>query len=1002
MKQLLLSLFSFFCIFVINAQTNPTALTLPVLEDFGTTTFSTTRPGMASWTGDGARPYITQAAAEASLGGADQAITAAEPASAGSGGQYGGAPSANARLSILQSSNATSGSSQIVMAINTTGASSVTVAYDLTMPVVNPRDFGIALQYRVGTSGAFTTVAGSAVVYSNVSTNGGDADGPTDFDNYSYSLPAAATNQAVVQLRWISWNPSGTGSRSAVGIDNISVTSGAVTPCAEPTAQPTALVLTPTASSIGGNFTAASPAPNNYLVVYSTANTLSAQPVDGTTYTAGQSLGGGTVAQIGATTFNVTGLAATTQYFFFIYSLNNVGCSGGPNYFTTAPLIGNTTTLAVPACVTPAAAATALILTPTSNTVNGSFTASASANRYLVVRSTAATLSASPVNGTTYTSGQSFGGGTIVQYSAATTFSVVGLTSNTAYNFFVFAANGGCTGEPFYRTPALTGAVTTLNGGVPSNYYTTANGLTCAALKTALYNIISTGTTVLSYTPGVWNAYQTTDIVRNFENNADIIYDMYSNKGPGVNEPYEYTYGTNQCGNYNAEAQCYNREHSMPQSWFNSASPMVSDIHHLVPSDGYVNGQRGNFPYGPVGTATYTSQNGSKKGNGIYPGFSGTVFEPINEFKGDFARMQLYMAVRYENLIASWQTNSNADDVLNGSSYQVFDAWYLKMLYDWHIQDPVSAKEISRNNAVYAIQGNRNPFIDSAQYVARIWSCTGLLGAAPATPVILNVNNKCITDANAKGKLSNPPATGVTVRLDGTVITYNTADSSFQYFTNGVTAAGNHTVRVEYTNGFGTSQKDSVYTVAAAITPTISISGTTSVIQGQFVNISSSISNGGAAPFYQWQDSTSGTGWTNISGNNSGISYLPTATGNKLRCLLTSNAGNCVSSTPVISNILVFTITPVTAINPVAANNFGIKLFPNPVVDYVWLTQLRLNDKWQTLHIQSIDGKQNLVQKNIQNLTSIKLDITPLSSGIYIVTLKRNSGGNAYIKFVKL
>jgi endonuclease I len=213
---------------------------------------------------------------------------------------------------------------------------------------------------------------------------------------------------------------------------------------------------------------------------------------------------------------------------------------------------------------------------------------------------------------------------------------------------------------------------------------------------------------------------------RNDANTADIIWDMYSDNPAGP-EPYTYTFGTNQCGNYGQEGDCYNREHSFPQSWFNSASPMKSDLHHLFPTDGKVNGMRDNNPYGEVSAPTWTSQNGGKLGPNTYPGFSGTVFEPRNEYKGDFARGQLYMVTRYESQVAGWQGNGNANDVLNGTAYPAFDDWYIKLMYKWHQQDPVSQKEIDRNNAVYALQGNRNPFIDHPEYVFDVWNCTGVI-----------------------------------------------------------------------------------------------------------------------------------------------------------------------------------------------------------------------------------------------------------------------------------
>jgi endonuclease I len=1003
MKLITILFFSFFCKTVI-AQTNPTAISLPVNEDFGTTAFSTPKPGMASWTGDGARPYTTQAAAEASGPGTDITITAAEPATAGSGGQYGGAVSGNARLSVLQSSNATNGTSQIMMAINTSAASTVTVAYKLTMPVVNPRDIGVALQYRNGISGAFTTVAGTAVVYSNTSTNGGDADGSSDYDSYSFSLPAAAAGQAVVQLRWITWQPSGSGSRSAIAIDDISITSGAAVPCTTPTNQPTALSLTPTITTINGSFTAAVNNPTSYLVVYSTSATLSATPVDGTVYTAGQTLGGGTVVQFSsATSLTISGLTASTLYYVFVFSANNAGCTGGPKYLATTPLTNSVTTAAIPPCTAPTAAPTVLNLIPTQNSVSGNFTASASANRYLVVYSTSATLSANPVNGTTYTSGQALGGGTVSYYSTATSFSQGSLNPNTQYYFFVFAANGNCVGEPVYFTTALVNNTSTLNNNSTGYYAGTAN-LNCQSLKTALYNIVSTGTTVLSYSPGVWNAYGTTDTVTNFEATRVIVHDMYSHKGPGQNEPYEFVLSTNQCGNYSAEGQCYNREHTVPQSWFNSASPMVSDIHHVVPTDGWVNGQRGNLPFGNVGTATYTSQNGSKKGTCSYPGYSGTVFEPINEFKGDFARMMFYMAVRYENVIASWQNNGTANEAFDGSSYQVFDAWQLKQLYDWHVQDPVSAKEISRNHAVWVIQGNRNPFIDSPQFALRIWNCTGLLSASLPTPSLINITNKCRTEATAKGKVINPPAGAtVTVTLDGNAITYTTADSSFTYFTQNVTTPGNHTIRVTFTSGANSSFKDSVYIVTAPTIPTINISGTTTVNTGGNSTISSNITSGGTTPLYQWQDSTSAAGWTNIgSATNATINYTPIATGNKLRCILTGSATGCVNNAPITSNVLTFTVNTTTAISPVNGNNYGIKLISNPIQNTLILTGINVNDKWKTLEIIDINGRKLFVNTNIIQASTLQINVSHFAKGNYTLVLKRNLGKSAYIKFAKM
>ena len=151
---------------------------------------------------------------------------------------------------------------------------------------------------------------------------------------------------------------------------------------------------------------------------------------------------------------------------------------------------------------------------------------------------------------------------------------------------------------------------------------------------------------------------------------------------------------------------------------------MNSDIHHIFATDGPSQRLAAEaIPFGEVGSASRISQNGSKLGvasNSL--GYSGTVFEPIDEFKGDLARAYFYMATRYQDRIASWRNNSaNGATVLDGSSTQVFTEWQLQMLLRWHSLDPVSVKEVERNNAAQSFQGNRNPFIDHPEWVEQIW-----------------------------------------------------------------------------------------------------------------------------------------------------------------------------------------------------------------------------------------------------------------------------------------
>jgi endonuclease I len=240
----------------------------------------------------------------------------------------------------------------------------------------------------------------------------------------------------------------------------------------------------------------------------------------------------------------------------------------------------------------------------------------------------------------------------------------------------------------------------------PQGYYDPAAGLYGTALQQALHDIIDNHT-VISY-DGLWDAFQSTDKKANGK-----VWDMYSDV-PGGNPSYEFTFNSDQCGSYNNEGDCFNREHSWPKSWFSDKTPMYSDLFHLYPTDGYVNNRRSNYPYGKVGSASWTSDNGSKLGDCSAPGYSGTVFEPIDAYKGDFARSYFYMATRYYKEDNGWAGSA----MTTGSQLK---PWAITMMLGWSQQDPVSQKEINRNNAVYAIQHNRNPYIDHPEYAASIW-----------------------------------------------------------------------------------------------------------------------------------------------------------------------------------------------------------------------------------------------------------------------------------------
>lgn len=346
---------------------------------------------------------------------------------------------------------------------------------------------------------------------------------------------------------------------------------------------------------------------------------------------------------------------------------------------------------------------------------------------------------------------------------------------------------------------------------IPVGYYTTATG-TGYALKTNLYNIIK-GHTDNGYA-GLYTTYLTSDRDYYYENDGTVL-DMYSENPTGI-DPYTYStsVSSDKCGSYSVEGDCYNREHIIPQSVFNENAPMVSDAHSITPTDGKVNGLRSAFPHGIVAIASKTTLNGSKLGSSGVSGYSGTVFEPIDEFKGDIARMYFYFATRYQNTVSGYSY-----DMFNGSSNQVFTTAFLNMLLTWHAQDPVNAREIARNNAIYARQNNRNPFIDHPEYAQAIWNPVADI-LAPTAPTNLAVTG----------------TTSSTVSLSWSAATDNIAVTSYDIYMDGVfkTSVSSSNLTATIT-GLSASTAYSFYVVAkdAAVNSSpasTTVNGTTTIV----------------------------------------------------------------------------------------------------------------------------------------------------------------------------
>ena len=253
----------------------------------------------------------------------------------------------------------------------------------------------------------------------------------------------------------------------------------------------------------------------------------------------------------------------------------------------------------------------------------------------------------------------------------------------------------------------LTVAVQMALAAVPSNYYNNAYGKSNEQLMIALRGIICNHT-AKSY-DALWDAFKTTDT-----DDQGYIIDMYSN--------CKYR-PTDHGGSASNVGEGFNREHSFPKSWFDNGKPMYTDLFHMYPTDIRVNNQRSNYPFGECADGTRLT-NGSlygkgKLGSSTFPGYSGTVFEPDDEYKGDFARTYFYMVTRYKNELPNWSGSPQLDYKTN--KYKAFSTWSINLLVKWARLDPVSEKEIKRNEAVYGIQNNRNPFIDNPELFEYIW-----------------------------------------------------------------------------------------------------------------------------------------------------------------------------------------------------------------------------------------------------------------------------------------
>lgn len=248
----------------------------------------------------------------------------------------------------------------------------------------------------------------------------------------------------------------------------------------------------------------------------------------------------------------------------------------------------------------------------------------------------------------------------------------------------------------------------------PSGYYSSLEGKCGVELKKAAKEKVKSHK-VISYGDATWDAFRSTDV--RVVNGKEVWWDMYSNNQVSTN---------GHAG--------MNIEHSVANSWWGGTkNDAYKDLFHLNPSDADANNRKANYPLGEisgsptwtngvtnVGAPTSISQVGNAK-----------VYEPHDDYKGDFARVFMYMFTVYDDI--AWK--STTAWMYDTSLPLLFKPWAVELLLRWSREDPVDQKELSRNEAIYKIQGNRNPFIDMPELAEYIWGSSNTtpfyIGAEP-------------------------------------------------------------------------------------------------------------------------------------------------------------------------------------------------------------------------------------------------------------------------------
>lgn len=243
---------------------------------------------------------------------------------------------------------------------------------------------------------------------------------------------------------------------------------------------------------------------------------------------------------------------------------------------------------------------------------------------------------------------------------------------------------------------------TSIMAQIPDGYYDSLKGKSGAELKNAVHDIIKSAN-VLVYGSGngkTWWGFWLTD-----RTSDGRFIDRYSPESAWPQSTSQGRAGTGM-----------NIEHSFAKSWgkWTEQDQGYRDLYNLMPCESKINQKKSNYPMGKVVNASIGDNGATKVG----PGSDGSNYwEPSDEWKGDFARGYMYMATCYQD--NSWY--GNGTQILQNGAYPTLKQWAYELYIQWAKADQPTQVEITRNNAVYKIQGNRNPFVDFPNLMDYIW-----------------------------------------------------------------------------------------------------------------------------------------------------------------------------------------------------------------------------------------------------------------------------------------